>query len=240
MDKSEELQRTFWNKWNSDNRQQDVGEISRRQAEVINQWLLNRGRRDLNILEVGCGNGWFCPSLAKFGDVTATDISDEVLSAARSRWPHIKFVAGDFAKLEFPPASFDVLVSLEVLSHVADQNKFFNRLAELLKPGGQLFLATQNRPVLQNYCNVSVQQPGQIRHWVDRTELVSLASKHFEIQSLFSITPIAHKHFRKLLTSNKVNRLTQAFLGDRLRDFMEARDWGWTLMLRAKKKGAGH
>lgn len=48
---------------------------------------------------------------------------------------------------------------------------------------------------------------------------------------------IAHKHFRRLLTSSKVNRLTHVLLGHRLRNFMEARDWGWTLMLKAKKKG---
>ncbi|MRG55902.1 methyltransferase domain-containing protein [Phyllobacterium sp. SYP-B3895] len=236
MEQSDELQRTFWNKWNSENRQHDVGEISRRQSQVIEEWLVELGRRDLNILEVGCGNGWFCPTLAKFGNVTGTDISDEVLSASRTRWPQIKFVAGDFAKLDFAPMSFDVLVSLEVLSHVADQNKFFARLAELLKPGGHLFLATQNRPVLQNYCRVPTQQPGQLRKWVDRTELASLAGKHFEIESLFSITPIAHKHFRRLLTSNKVNRLTAPLLGHGLRDFMEKRDWGWTLMLKAKKR----
>ena len=54
--------------------------------------------------------------------------------------------------LDFGVGQFDVAVSLEVLSHVADTQAFIDKIASLLKPGGYLMLATQNRSVLERYC----------------------------------------------------------------------------------------
>ena len=229
-------QRSFWNGWNGDVWKSGRGEISRRQSEVVLNWLGQSRRRDLKILEVGCGTGWFCPKLAEFGDVTGTDLSDEVLNLAQSRWPKIRFIAGDFLTLPFAEKSFDVVVSLEVLSHVADQSAFIERIAWLLKPGGMLLLATQNRPVLQNYCNVPVQMPGQLRRWVDRKELSSIVAPYLDIEGLFSVTPIAHRGTRRLLTSSKVNAVLGLVFGNHVRTLMEARDWGWTLMLKSRKQ----
>ena len=130
-------------------------------------------RRDLDIIEVGCGTGWFCPLLAKFGRVIGTDLSDEVLARAQQRWPGVGFMAGDFASLPLKDATFDVVVSLEVLSHVADQPSFIARIAQILRPGGLLLLATQNRAVLSEHCLIPPPAPGQLRNWVDHQQLRS-------------------------------------------------------------------
>jgi 2-polyprenyl-3-methyl-5-hydroxy-6-metoxy-1,4-benzoquinol methylase len=110
--------------------------------------LESLGRTDLSILEVGCGSGWFCPQLMRFGVVTGTDLSDEGLARAQQRAPEATFVAGDFMSLDLR-TDFDVVVTLEVLSHVLDQRAFIGKLASHLRPGGHLMLATQNRFVLQ-------------------------------------------------------------------------------------------
>lgn len=233
-----EAQRHFWNTWNAQTREHERQQVSIRQAEVVIGWLEKLGRKDLRILEVGCGAGWFCPELARFGEVIGTDLSDEVLERAKQRWPHIDFIAGDFFALDFAPASFDVIVTLEVLSHVEDQQKFFARLAHLLVPGGKLFLATQNRQVLENHCNIPPPGPGQIRYWVDSKELSALASRHFSVDELFSVTPIAHRGWRHLLTARKVNALLSPVVGTRLRDRLEAAGWGWTLMLAATRQAS--
>lgn len=230
-----EQQRQFWNDWNAQTREKELHEISRRQAEMVIDSLERTGRSGLKILEVGCGAGWLCPELARFGDVVGTDLSDEVLQRAQTRWPEIKFVSGDFFSLSFEPQSFDVIVSLEVLSHVENQPQFMERLADLLVPGGMLLLATQNRPVLQKHCSVAPPGPGQVRRWVDRTELAGLASPFFKIEQLRSITPMAQRGYRRFLTSQKLNNALAPVMGHRLRDLLEANDWGWTLMLRATR-----
>jgi len=119
-----DLQRQFWNRWNSTYREREVSNVSLRQAEVVTGWLERLNRRDLTILEVGCGSAWFCPQLTRYGAVTGTDLSDEVLERARERVPAARFVSGDFMELAFEDGSYDVVVALEVLSHVADQRTF--------------------------------------------------------------------------------------------------------------------
>lgn len=69
---------------------------------VIDRWLTQLGRHDLDIIEVGCGAGWLCDRLTKFGRVTGTDLSHEVLARAANRWPSVNYVAGDFMQLDFP------------------------------------------------------------------------------------------------------------------------------------------
>ena len=121
------LQQNFWNRWNASNRENSVDEVSRREAEVVYKWLSLLNRKDLDIADVGCGTGWFCPYLTSFGRVTATDLSDEVLARAQHRTPDVRFVSGDFMNLDFGINSFDVVITLEVLAHVADQRAFLKK-----------------------------------------------------------------------------------------------------------------
>lgn len=88
-------QREFWNRWNTETREKGIEEVSRRQAQTVRRWLEASGRTDLDILEVGCGAGWFCSELSAYGSVTGTDLSDEVIERARQRTPAARFLAGD-------------------------------------------------------------------------------------------------------------------------------------------------
>lgn len=230
-------QQQFWNGWNAATREKQLDEISNRQAEVIRGWLQASARRDLDILEVGCGAGWFCNQLLAYGRVTATDLSDEVLARARQRVPEVTFVAGDFMSLPFEPESYDVLVTLEVLAHVADQRAFVSRLASLLKPGGRLMMATQNGFVLQNFNRVPPPEPGQLRRWTDKRELRELLSRDFKILDLFSVTPRANRGLMRLVHSRKLNTPIRALFGDRVDRLKEAIGLGWTLMVLAEKEG---
>ncbi|WP_206035695.1 bifunctional 2-polyprenyl-6-hydroxyphenol methylase/3-demethylubiquinol 3-O-methyltransferase UbiG [Roseomonas sp. HF4] len=111
-----------------------------------------------------------------FGRVTAADLSDQVLARAARRVPRARFVAGDFMTLEFGEAAYDVAGSLEVLAHVANQQAFLGRIARLLRPGGHLLLATQNRPILE-LNRIPLPAPGQLRKWMDRRELRQLLAR---------------------------------------------------------------
>lgn len=229
-------QQQFWDDWNARTREHELTEISNRQAEVVLSWLKSLNRKDLNILEVGCGTGWFCNELSQFGNVHGTDLAENVLQRSQQKWPHVKFTAGDFFELPFEMNSFDVIVTLEVLSHVADQQLFLSRISELLKTDGSLFLATQNRLVLEEYCSLPPPGEGQIRRWVDRQELTKLVEARYSICELRSVTPIAHKGFRRVLTSKKLNAAIRPLVGHSLRDYLEKNDCGWTLMVSARKK----
>jgi len=233
---SVELQQRFWNGWNASTREKQLGEISRRQSEVILGWLNSLDRRDLEIIEVGCGAGWFCDDLSRYGAVTATDLSDEVLARAQERVPQVRFVAGDFMDLDFGEGCFDVVVSIEVLSHVADHAAFVDKMARLLRDGGLLMLATQNRPVLERYNSIPPPAPGQLRRWFDSEELRRLLDAEFDIEELFSVTPLASRGVMRWVNSRTVNRPIRWLAGNRFDLLKERLGLGWTLMALARKR----
>jgi 2-polyprenyl-3-methyl-5-hydroxy-6-metoxy-1,4-benzoquinol methylase len=224
------LQRKFWNYWNTTFREEEIQDVCVRQAEIVTGWLNKIGRDDLKILEVGCGSGWLCPQLQAYGRVTGTDLSDEVLSRAQQRASGVTFISGDFMTLDLGVETFDVLVTLEVLSHVSDQAAFVRKLASHLRPGGHLILATQNRFVLQRFNLIDPPAPGQLRRWVDQRELRQLLAPHFQVQELFSVSPKANRGFMRIVNSRKLNRPIKAVFGDRLERLKEYMGLGWTLM----------
>lgn len=231
-----EAQQRFWNDWNTAAREHHLETVSTDQADVVAGWLRGLGRNDLDILDAGCGTGWLCERLRPFGTVTGTDLSHEVLDRARARLPDVRFVSGDFMALDFGNAAFDVVTSLEVLSHVADQPAFVAKLARHLRPGGYLMLATQNRPVLQRYNRIPPPKPGQLRHWVDKKELRDLLAREFEVIDIFSATPKANKGLMRIINSRTFNKPIRALVGRRLDRLKEAAGLGWTLMALARKR----
>jgi 2-polyprenyl-3-methyl-5-hydroxy-6-metoxy-1,4-benzoquinol methylase len=233
-------QQQFWNDWNATAREQDIGQVSVEQAGRVAAWARGLGRNDLDIVDIGCGAGWLCPTLTQFGRVVATDLSDEVLARAAIRHPAVNFVAGDFMSLDLGKERFDLAVSLEVLSHVADQPAFMRKIAGLLRPGGHFIIATQNRPALQRN-RIPPPKPGQLRHWGDRHELRSLLAAQFEVVDLCSITPIFDHGWLRIPNSYKLNKLAAALHLDVVNTLIkrvQEKAWlGWTLMALARKPG---
>jgi len=235
---SEADQREFWNKWNV-SREETQGRVSADQQRVILQWLEDISRRDLSIIEVGCGAGWLCSDLVKFGRVVGTDLSDEVLARAAERLPRAEFIAGDFLALDFGDRQFDVVVTLETLTHVPDQADFVHKCARLLKPGGLLMMATQNKTALEKN-SVKTPERGQYRRWVDHNELTELMREDFEIEEIFSVTPKFNRGPLKFVNAERLHRpIRAAGLGGLVDSVtrMQEKAWlGWTLMALGRKR----
>lgn len=237
MNQPIELQRDYWDAWNTAFRERKISDVSLDQKRWVLRWLDGLGRTDLNILEVGCGAGWLCPSLKTFGRVTATDLSTEVLARAAVRVPDVRFIAGDFMALDFTEGGYDAVVSLEVLSHVGDHAAFVAKIARLLRPGGLLILATQNRPVLERYNNVAPTEPGQLRRWFDRGELAELLAPYFAVRELRTMTPMANKGPMRLVAGHQARRAMRLISGRAVERALGAAGFGWTLMALAEKRG---
>ena len=94
------------------------------------------------ILDIGCGDGFFTETLAKYGDVTATDFSEAGLERARQRLPSVKFFAHDLGQ-PFPlqDNSFDAAWCSEVLEHLFAPAFTAGEVFRVLKPGG-IFMIT--------------------------------------------------------------------------------------------------
>lgn len=106
---------------------------------------------DDSLLEVGCGTAAVAAIAAeRVGRAVATDVSLRwtVLAAHRLRQSHVigvELVCCSAEELPFPEDSFDVVVAVDVVEHVASQEAFAAACHAVLRPGGMLFLATPNR-----------------------------------------------------------------------------------------------
>lgn len=92
------------------------------------------------ILDFGCGSGIFVSELQEKGyDVHGVDISAEAIKFGELRG--IKNLSiQDSHRLDFPDASFDVVLSLDVLEHLEDESWAIREVYRILKPGGKFMV----------------------------------------------------------------------------------------------------
>ncbi len=105
----------------------------------------------LSLLDVGCGGGLIAEPMRRLGfEVTAIDASSENIGTARvhagQQGLDIAYRAATVEQLEAAGAGpFDVVLTMEVIEHVADPEAFLRTCARLVKPGGMMVVATLNR-----------------------------------------------------------------------------------------------
>ncbi len=107
--------------------------------------------KDKQVLDVGCGGGILTEALAREAcAATGIDLAAASLSTARlhaaSEGLAISYrliPVEDLAAAE--PESFEVVTCMEMLEHVPHPALIVQACADMLKPGGWLFLSTLNR-----------------------------------------------------------------------------------------------
>ncbi len=106
----------------------------------------------LRVLDIGCGGGILSEPLARLGaSVTGVDPSGSNIAvaqqhAAQSGLP-IDYRNTSAEALAEAVEGFDVVLAMEVVEHVTDVGFFVAVAAEMVRPGGLLFVATLNRTV---------------------------------------------------------------------------------------------
>jgi 2-polyprenyl-6-hydroxyphenyl methylase/3-demethylubiquinone-9 3-methyltransferase len=114
------------------------------------------GRR---ALDVGCGAGLLSEPLARLGAaVTGIDAAPENIAVAQAHAARqdltISYQAGEVAALA--GQRFDLIVSMEVVEHVADPAGFIGTLAGLLADDGVMILSTPNRTPLSRLALITI------------------------------------------------------------------------------------
>jgi SAM-dependent methyltransferase len=99
-----------------------------------------RGRRDLEILEIGCGAGGFLGPLARHGRVTGMDIAHDWMRFCAERGYRRLLTASGYA-LPYRDENLDLICLFDTLEHIPDDQQVLHECRRVLRPGGHLFIS---------------------------------------------------------------------------------------------------
>ncbi|KAG6845140.1 hypothetical protein H0H87_000376 [Tephrocybe sp. NHM501043] len=153
-----------------------------------------KGLRGLDVLDVGCGGGLLSESLTRLGantlgiDASESNIKIAKLHASQDpKLEHLSYLNAPAESLLESSKRYDVVCSMEVLEHVDNPATFLSTCAELVKPGGHLFLSTIARTPLAYFLTIflaedvlrKVSRGTHTYHkFIKPTELVSFFQKY--------------------------------------------------------------
>ncbi len=145
--------------WNPNGRLRPLHELNPTRLEWIKREICRAFGRDqkdtlalegLRILDIGCGGGLLTEPLARLGaDMVGADAGAANIEAARAHADAqglaVDWRATTAEALAAAGETFDVVVAMEIVEHVADLPMFLREVAKMVRPGGLLLLATLNR-----------------------------------------------------------------------------------------------
>ena len=108
----------------------------------------------------------------------------------------------------FGPNEFDTVLCVDLLHHVEDDRKLLAEVAQVLKPGGRLFLSAPAFPFLLGERDKSM---GHLRRYQKSTLCAMLQSHGFEIQS------VRYWNFTGLLPYFVLEKVMRKGLPDKIR-----------------------
>lgn len=144
------------------------------------------------MVDVGCGMGGSSIHLAKTRKCTSHGITISPLqrawATASARWHGVQhkvtFERADAEQIEIPPESQDVVWSIECTEHLFDKQRFFERAARWLKPGGRVAIcawlagdtsdlvrARQVHDVCEGFFCPSLGTAADYQQWMERAGL---------------------------------------------------------------------
>jgi len=105
-----------------------------------------------NVLDLGAGRGHFTAFLQSLGfSAIGVDISQVSVSAARAKYPNLRFeLATPEGGIPFEDSFFDAVWCSEVIEHVFDVHAFLSEINRSLKPDGLLVLTTPHHGRIKN------------------------------------------------------------------------------------------
>jgi SAM-dependent methyltransferase len=120
----------------------------RARRRFVLSWLdrLATRRSLTHILDVGCGDGLFFDDLARYGEPRGVE-SDASLVDSKGKWTQSISIAPFGAEYR-DARRYDLVLMLDSLEHIEDDAAAATAAAELLEPGGFLFLTVPALPSL--------------------------------------------------------------------------------------------
>lgn len=146
-----------------------------------------------NVLEIGCGTGEIINSVKPKTGV-GLDISEEMIKAAKKKFPYIEFIACDVEKYA-STNKFEYIIMCDLLDHVDDIEGLFKEMDKVAKIGTKIVITTIN-PIWNRLLRVAeklrLKMPEGPHRFISISCVADLLEKYFykmESQDYFLMIP---------------------------------------------------
>jgi len=168
-----------------------------------------RGRR---VLDAGCGVGLMTHAVSHADHVVGMDFSFQGLM--KFYFPYrtpLDLVQGDVCQLPFVNATFDLILTSQVLEHVRSESSrraFLDELARTLAPGGRLVLTVYNWDAARQQTGIAKEgfhPNGIFYHCYDASELQEALAPSFRVEAIWGLLVALPRTYRLLTALGGAN-----------------------------------
>ena len=128
--------------------------VSRQSPSGIKMAQIRQLKKDMTVLDVGCGNGFLAPLvMARGANYVGLDLSEKLIAIAKKKYKKeiqagAKFLIGDMvSRLSFRNETFDRIFSFAAFHHIPSNELRLKALREMfrvLKKKGQVVIIVWN------------------------------------------------------------------------------------------------
>jgi len=181
--------------------------------------------RDLRVLDIGCGGGVLCEPMAQLGaTVVGVDPARTAIGVAKRHAMEagvtVEYRCDTIEALAKAGETFDVVLAMEVIEHVAHSDDFLDICTGLVRPGGIVILSTINRTWKSYVYAIGIGEyvlrllpPGthQWRRFVRPDEIrSSLEANQFRVADVSGVTMNLRSRVLQLSNDSSVNYVLTA------------------------------
>lgn len=128
--------------------------VKEQRNEVLRLKAHGAGR---HLLEIGSGTGAFLAAAREEGFETwGIETSEAAVQHSREVFQLENVLCGSVPDPRLPESSFDAIYAWHVIEHVVDLNGFITSIRSLLRPGGMLWIGTENYRNASHYLERSL------------------------------------------------------------------------------------
>jgi ubiquinone/menaquinone biosynthesis C-methylase UbiE len=173
-----------------------------------------------NVIDIGCGDGQKTIKFKKqigCKTITGLDGVSERLSAAKKIGVDKIILADIEKKWPFRKNQFDVVISNQVIEHIANTDNFIQEIYRILKPGGYCVISTENLASWHNIFALILGFQDFSHHTIMKLHVTNPLSPHFMEKTLTwskkansGVDDTAFPHL-KILTYKSLKKVFEAY-----------------------------